>query len=141
MSEAGDQEAKGDGQPSLGDVGDDPDARFTFANERTFLAWIRTSVAMMSPGFVVDRFGLFLRELGSRTGAAHVRLSPAVSSFLVGDLLMGFGGALALLSAWRYHVVDRSIDRGEAKADRGLVAVVSVLVAFLAGAMILIARP
>ncbi len=54
---------------------------------------------------------------------------------------MGFGGALALLSAWRHHVVDRSIDRGEAKADRGLVVVVGILVAFPAGAMILIARP
>ncbi|MDQ2870904.1 MAG: DUF202 domain-containing protein [Acidobacteriota bacterium] len=128
-------------QPKTAPVAPDKRGSEYLANERTFLAWIRTSVAMMSLGFVVDRFGLFLRELGSRTGAAHVRLSPAVSSFLVGDLLMGFGGALALLSAWRYHVVDRSIDRGEAKADRGLVALVSVLVAFLAGAMILIARP
>ena len=79
--------------------------------------------------------------MGSRTGAAPVRLSPAVTSFLVGDLLMGFGGALALLSAWRYHAVDRAIDRGEAKADRGIVAIVAVLVALLAGAMIFIARP
>ena len=33
------------------------------ANERTFLAWLRTSIAVMSLGFVVARFGLWLREL------------------------------------------------------------------------------
>src|SRR5215469_5482224 len=33
------------------------------ANERTFLAWLRTSIAVMSLGFVIARFGLWLREL------------------------------------------------------------------------------
>ena len=37
------------------------------ANERTLLAWIRTALSMMGFGFVVARFGLFLRELA----AAH----------------------------------------------------------------------
>jgi uncharacterized membrane protein YidH (DUF202 family) len=36
------------------------------ANERTFLAWLRTCVALIGLGFVVSRFGLFLRELGIR---------------------------------------------------------------------------
>lgn len=34
------------------------------ANERTFLPWLRTSIALIGLGFVVSRFGLFLRELG-----------------------------------------------------------------------------
>ncbi len=44
---------------------DDPsrDPRVYFAAERTFLAWIRTGIALMGFGFVVARFGLFLREL------------------------------------------------------------------------------
>ena len=33
------------------------------ANERTFLAWLRTSLALIGFGFVIARFGLFLREL------------------------------------------------------------------------------
>lgn len=63
-------------------------------NERTFPAWIRTSVAVISLGFLVDRFGLFLKELGS-AGGQRQRFPPAVTSFLVGDLMMGFGAALA----------------------------------------------
>ncbi len=39
---------------------DDP--RVSLAAERTFLAWIRTGLALMGFGFVVARFGLFLRE-------------------------------------------------------------------------------
>ena len=34
--------------------GDDPDARFTMANERTFLAWIRTSLGFLAAGVAVD---------------------------------------------------------------------------------------
>ncbi|MBV9759148.1 MAG: DUF202 domain-containing protein [Acidobacteriaceae bacterium] len=39
------------------------DPRIYFAAERTFLAWIRTGLALMGIGFAVSRFGLFLREL------------------------------------------------------------------------------
>jgi putative membrane protein len=43
-------------------VGDEPDARFTFANERTFLAWIRTSLALIAAGVSLDAF---VRDLPS----------------------------------------------------------------------------
>jgi inner membrane protein YidH len=38
------------------DVGDEPDPRFTFANERTFLAWIRTALALVAAGISLDAF-------------------------------------------------------------------------------------
>jgi putative membrane protein len=36
-----------------GDIGEEPDYRFSFANERTFLAWIRTALALLAGGLVV----------------------------------------------------------------------------------------
>jgi putative membrane protein len=48
------------------------DPRIFFAAERTLLAWIRTGVATIGLGFVVARFGLFLRIVSSdRDTAAH----------------------------------------------------------------------
>jgi putative membrane protein len=43
------------------------------ANERTFLAWIRTGLATITFGFVVERFGLFIHELGAKDSTAAVR--------------------------------------------------------------------
>jgi putative membrane protein len=101
------------------------------ANERTFLAWVRTSIAIMSLGFVVAKFGLWLRELASRLAPR----TPAHGSGFSGPVGMGmiaFGGALALLAAWRFHTVNRQIERGRVSVDRGLVGLVSITMAALA---------
>ncbi len=104
------------------------------ANERTFLAWIRTSIAVMSLGFIVARFGLWLREI-----AGDVRTPIAVrypsASLPVGEALVVLGGALALLAAWRYHVVNRANEQGRVKADRALIVLVTISVAVIAVAM------
>jgi putative membrane protein len=116
------------------DLPDDKKATEHLANERTFLAWVRTSVSIMSLGFVVAKFGLWLRELGSH-------LSPQVSAHgpgLSGPIGMGmiaFGGALALLAGWRFRVVNRQIDRGQVSIDRGLVGLIALAMAALAVVM------
>jgi putative membrane protein len=61
--------------PKSGPV-DDP--RVFLAAERTFLAWVRTSVSLMGFGFVIARFALWTRELGSveaQTSPARLGLS------------------------------------------------------------------
>ena len=50
------------------------DPRVRFAAERTLLAWMRTGLALMGFGFVVARFGLFLREIAL---AEHVAVHEA----------------------------------------------------------------
>ncbi|NUU26153.1 MAG: DUF202 domain-containing protein, partial [Streptomycetaceae bacterium] len=50
-------------RPRLQDIGDEPDYRFTLANERTFLAWIRTALSLLAGGVAVVQF---LPDLGPR---------------------------------------------------------------------------
>src|SRR5471030_2002135 len=62
------------------------DPRVYFASERTLLAWIRTGLAMMGFGFVVARFGLFLREMATMRDVppqSHSGLSLSVGTTLV----------------------------------------------------------
>ena len=105
------------------------------ANERTFLAWIRTSVAVVSLGFVIARFSVWLRELAVHQ-EPQVQVHRAGISLPIGVAMMTLGGLLAVLAAWRYHVVNRDIERGKVSADRGLVILVTLMVALLSGAMI-----
>ena len=82
------------------------------ANERTVLAWIRTALAMMGFGFVVARFGLFLRELS----VAHAASSPphgASWSLWVGLALALLGAATALVSVLRFRETTAAIERHE----------------------------
>ncbi len=71
------------------------DPRVYFAAERTMLAWLRTGIAVMAFGFVVARFGLFLRLLrlqGGEPVPGH-GLSPYLGAALVllGVVALGVG--------------------------------------------------
>lgn len=58
-------------------AGDEPDARFTFANERTFLAWIRTSLAILAAGVALDALEV-PAEVGLRTFLSVLLTATAV---------------------------------------------------------------
>lgn len=105
------------------------------ANERTFLAWIRTSIAIISLGFVVTKFSVWLHELALRI-APGTPIKETGASLPIGVTMMGLGAVLALLAAWRYHKVNLAIEQGQVKADRGLVILVTLMVLALAVAMI-----
>ena len=113
----------------------DKQATEYLANERTFLAWIRTSVAIISLGFVVAKFRVWLDE-ATKMASSPDTPTRLGESFQIGLGMMALGGLLALLAAWRYHAVNRQIERGKVTADHGLIIFVSVLVAALAAVMI-----
>jgi len=117
------------------EIPSDKKATEYLANERTFLAWIRTCIAVISLGFVIARFGVWLRELAARIDP-KIQVRSTRFSLLVGVAMMAFGSALTLLAARRYRGINRAIDRGEFQADRGLVVVVTIAVALLGAVMI-----
>ncbi|MFA6044140.1 MAG: DUF202 domain-containing protein [Phycisphaerales bacterium] len=106
------------------------------ANERTYLAWIRTSITVVGLGFVVGKFGVWLRFLSAANGQAQ-QPSTGVSVPLA-IVMVIVGALLALLGAWRYRVVRRAIDRGGAAAAGGSIALVTVIVLLFALAMLVV---
>ena len=105
------------------------------ANERTFLAWIRTSIAVISLGFVVAKFSVWLNELAAKLQPG-VDVHSSGASMLIGVIIMALGGLLALLAAWRYDVVNRAIESGVVRPDRCLMLVVTAMVTMMCLAMI-----
>lgn len=57
--------------------GDEPDARFSLANERTFLAWMRTALALIAAGVALEALGLPLHP-GLRLAAALILLAAGL---------------------------------------------------------------
>jgi putative membrane protein len=72
------------------------------ANERTFLAWVRTAIAIMAFGFLLERFDIFLayaiRGIGKTIPGLHVRASE-----WLGLLLLLFGALIVLFATIRFN--------------------------------------
>ena len=80
------------------------------AAERTFLAWIRTGLALMGFAFVVARFGLFLQAL--QAGQPHFHARPYGPSFWFGTALIVLGVFVNLMCAWSHLRLIRELNRG-----------------------------
>jgi putative membrane protein len=91
---------------------DEPlDPRVHFAAERTLLAWVRTGLALMGFGFVVARFGLFLRELAAVPGMPPRQHSGF--SLWVGTTLVVLGVVINLAAAVKHWHTIRRLERGQ----------------------------
>jgi uncharacterized protein (DUF302 family)/uncharacterized membrane protein YidH (DUF202 family) len=100
------------------------------AAERTLLAWIRTGLALMGFGFVVARFGLFIRELQVVDHAPAVWSSNGLSLWF-GVALIAAGVVVTLVSGWQHARLVRELDQGSTPAIRSSTLAVGVAV-FLA---------
>ncbi len=111
-------------KPPLREVGSDPDYRFTLANERTFLAWIRTSLALIAAGAAVTSL---LPRLGTR--------GPR-SALGVGLLLLGM--TVAGTSYRRWDRNERALRLGTALPPTSLTLLIAAGVVLLTMALVVL---
>ena len=103
----------------LHEVGENPDYRFTLANERTFLAWVRTALALMAAGVAVVQFV---------PGLAAIR-------HVLGFILIGLGGVVAAVAYANWERNERAMRLGERLPHSAVPRIVSgalALTAFVA---------
>jgi len=83
-----------------------PNIKEHLANERTFLAWLRTSLAILAFGFVIERFALYVEYLG-------VPVAPEQSqrTTLLGVGMIWLGTVLVPLGLWRFFVQSKHIEQ------------------------------
>jgi putative membrane protein len=89
------------------------------ANERTFLAWVRTAIAVMAFGFVIERFDLFLQlaapQLALRQAAPHGQMIANVA----GLAFIGIGVVMIVVAGFRFRKTARDIEREDAVPSPG----------------------
>ncbi|UKO98754.1 YidH family protein [Nostoc sp. UHCC 0870] len=98
------------------------------ANERTFLAWLRTSIALIGFGFAIARFGLFLRQLNVVITQKETSVNPWFNSENLGIMLVVFGIVTIALAAWRYNQVFWQIERSDYQPNRWAVWIMTGVV-------------
>lgn len=105
------------------DAGDEPDPRFTLANERTFLAWVRTSLAMLAGGVALHAL--------SASGPHHLRTVLAVG-------LIVLGAAVGLGSFVRWARVERAMRLHQPLPSFGLGLVMTVALVVVAVLLVVV---
>jgi putative membrane protein len=117
------------------------------ANERTFLAWVRTGIAVIALGFVIEKFNLFLVTVAKTLAAEGPypiqlhRLSGALGRYGGVALVLG-GVALIVIAASRFIRTERLLDAEEthpASALRVEFALLIATVLFVAGFSVYVA--
>lgn len=84
--------------------------RVHMANERTFLAWVRTAISIMAFGFVVEKFSLFVKQMAFYLGKEDTPPAKSGYSSIIGIVLVGLGLVMGVLAFMRYRIVARQID-------------------------------
>ncbi|MBI4783213.1 MAG: DUF202 domain-containing protein [Oscillatoriophycideae cyanobacterium NC_groundwater_1537_Pr4_S-0.65um_50_18] len=99
------------------------------ANERTFLAWLRTSIALIGFGFAIARFGLFIQQLEFALG--QVPAPNGLNSESLGVTLVVIGILTIALATWRYNRVFWQIERGNYRPNRLIIWATAAIVMIL----------
>jgi len=79
------------------------------ANERTYLAWIRTSITIMAFGFLIEKFDLFVRYIGKVVGDDE-HFKSSLSAELVGLGLFLVGLLIIVTATVRFYTYKNSIE-------------------------------
>ncbi|HET9816784.1 MAG TPA: DUF202 domain-containing protein [Xanthobacteraceae bacterium] len=99
------------------------------ANERTFLAWVRTAIAIMAFGFLVEKFDLFLEVAAPSLAGRAVSLPGQRFGNWAGLALIVLGTAIIAIAAIRFLLTGKNIDSEELLPGPG--SRIDVALAFL----------
>jgi putative membrane protein len=99
------------------------------ANERTFLAWIRTSIAFMGFGFVIVKFALFLRQMSAFLGARAIPAEKGYSG-TIGVVMVFLGAIVSILAYIRYRNIEKQLNENAYFPSGWLSAIVTLIMVF-----------
>ena len=105
------------------------------ANERTFLAWMRTSIGIMAFGFVVVKFSLFIKQISLILGKENIIQSKGYSG-IMGIALVAVGSLTAVFSYIRYKQTEKQLNNGYYKHSSLLITILTALIFLVSGFLV-----
>jgi putative membrane protein len=97
------------------------------ANERTYLAWVRTGIGIMAFGFVVVKFSLFVKQIGFVLQTKVTAPSHGYSS-IIGIILVSLGTLAILFSFLQYRRTERQLRTGTYKPTTFLTSILTSVI-------------
>jgi putative membrane protein len=122
------------------DVDVDDHSQQFLANERTFLAWFRTSITLIGLGFIVSRFSLFLKQFGviTKTLTVDILANNMNPSYLLGIGIIILGIGLLICALKNYLDIDKSIQKGIKYVPRHSLVYTSTIAIIIFGVIIVV---
>ena len=111
-------------------------ARDHLANERTLLAWMRTSIGIMAFGFVVVKFSLFIKQISLLLGKNSTIPQHGYSS-VIGVFLVAVGSAVLILSYIRYKRTEKQLNNNSFRSSSSLVFSLTIVIFIISLLLIL----
>ena len=112
-------------------------AREHLANERTLLAWVRTSIGIMAFGFVVVKFSLFVKQLSlmlDKSGTVPIQQGY---SAMIGVLLVALGAIIVLLAYVKYKRTEKQLNSESFKSSSTLIFLLTITILIISIVLIL----
>ena len=103
------------------------------ANERTYLAWVRTSIAIMAFGFLIEKFELYIGFISLSLDNTQ-KIQPSLSAQLVGLSLFLVGILIIIISTVKFYIYKKDIDSEElvSYGSKKITAALSILIIVMA---------
>lgn len=95
------------------------------ANERTFLAWMRTSIGIMGFGFIVVKFSMFIKHIMLLV-EGQITISEVSNSGIIGVLLVFIGVLTAIMALINYRRIKRQLQTGNYSSSNPLTTFLTV---------------
>ncbi len=105
------------------------------ANERTFLAWIRTAIAVMTLGVAINRFALFLMEIHQVVPEVRDLANRHVEKLGIGLVVLGI--VMLVGATWHYLHVGKTIDDETYRPSRGIMVAASIVIILMGGSSLI----
>ncbi len=111
------------------------------ANERTFLAWVRTNIGIIAFGFVIEKFGLFIKQMGLILGQVTLETPPPSHGYsgIIGIIIICFGILMSLLAYINFKKAEKQIEQGiAAYRSPGIIYALLIITIVLVGIFLVV---